>query len=106
MGASTKDELKNKPEQILKNLNEASINLNKDKCELNYDKVLYLGYQIWKDGILPNEKLTQKIAEMSAQRSKKELESFWRLTYFYSVFIQIQWSDSTVCWVTQKKRWL
>ena len=57
--------------------------INKDKCELNSDKVSYLGYQILKDGISPDERLAKKIAEISTLRNKKELESFWGLTNFY-----------------------
>ena len=41
IGASTKEEVKQRMKQILKKLNEVGMTINKDKFELNYDKVLY-----------------------------------------------------------------
>ena len=82
MGASTKEELKHKTKQILKKIDEADMSKNKDKYERNFDKILYLGYQISQDGISPDEKLTKKIAKMSTPKNQKELESFLGQTNF------------------------
>ena len=87
VGASTKEELKYKVVQILKKLSEVGMTINEDKCELMCEKISYLGYQISKDGISPDDRLTKKIAEISTPTNKKELESFLGLTNFYSKYI-------------------
>ena len=61
--------------------------IKKNKCEQNCDKVSNLGYQISKDGILPDERLAKKIAEMSILKNKKELESFMGQTIFCSKYL-------------------
>ena len=65
-----KKESKHKTEQILKELNEAAMTINKDKCELNCDKVSYLQCQISKDGISPDERLTEKIAVLTKKQKR------------------------------------
>ena len=68
----------NTKQHILKKLNKAGMTINKNKCKLNCDKISYLGYQISKDSISPDERLTKKIAE----RNKKESESFFGINKF------------------------
>ena len=53
--------------------------INRDKCKLNCEKISYLGYQISREGISPDERLTNKIAKMEKPMNKKELESFLAL---------------------------
>ena len=78
VGVSTKEELKHEIEQILKNLTQVGMTINKEKCEINCNKVSYLEYQIAKAGISLNERLTKKIAEMSTPRNKKSnWNPFW-----------------------------
>ena len=57
--------------------------INKGKCEVNFNKGSFLGDQISKYGISPNERLTQKIAEISPPRNKNELKSSLGLNFFY-----------------------
>ena len=47
-----------------------------------HDKVPYLGHPTSLGWILPNERLTKKIAEMITPGNKKELESFLELNHF------------------------
>ena len=103
MGTSTQEELKYKTVRILNKLNEAKMSINKDKCELNCDKVSYLGYQILKDGISPNERLTSKIAEMSTPKNTKELESSLRLTNFYGKYLP-RYCDLMVQFAKSRKK--
>ena len=87
LAAPTKEELRRQTKQILKKLSEAGVTIKKDKCELNCDELSYLGYQISKDGISLDERLTKKIAEISTRRNKEKLESFFELTTFYSKYL-------------------
>ena len=62
LGASTREELKSKTEQVLQRLKQAGMTINRDKYKLDYKKISYLGYQISREGISPGERLTNKIA--------------------------------------------
>ena len=48
--------------------------INRDKCKLDGEKISYLGYQISREGISPDEKLTNKIVKMEKPKNKKELK--------------------------------
>ena len=58
--------------------------MNSDKYKLDCEKISYLGYQISREGISPDERLTNKIAKMEKPLNKKELESFLGLIHFFS----------------------
>ena len=62
--------------------------INKDKYELNCDKVSYFGYQISKDGISLDEiKIAiKKKAEKFTPGNQKEFKSFWELKEFYRIY--------------------
>ena len=64
LAAHTREELKNKTEQILQRLKQADMTINRVKCKLECEKISYLGYQISREGISPDERLTNKIAKM------------------------------------------
>ena len=61
--------------------------INRDKCKLDSEKIPYLGFQISREGISPDERLTNKIAKMEEPTNKKELESFLGLINFYSRYL-------------------
>ena len=61
--------------------------INRDKCKLDCEKISYLGYQISREGISSEKRLTNKIAKMEKPMNKKELESIWGLIVFYSRYI-------------------
>ena len=84
MRASTREELKHKKDPSLKKLNDSSITINKYKCELNSDNIVYL---ISEDGIFHDKKLTKKRKEMSTPRNKTKLDSFLAKTNFYSKYL-------------------
>ena len=81
------EELKSKTEQVLQRLKQAGMTIDGDKCKLDYEKISYLGYQISREGISPEEMLTNKIAKMQKPMNKKELESFFGLINFYSRYL-------------------
>ena len=70
MESFTKEELKDKIEQFLKNVNEAV------KFKLNSDKLSYLGYQISKDGISPDGRLNNRISECPFKETNRKLIYF------------------------------
>ena len=61
--------------------------IDRDKYELDSEKISYQGYQISREGISPDQKLTNKIAKMEKPTNKKELESFLGLINFYSKYL-------------------
>ena len=87
LGARTKEELKSKTEQVLRTLKQAGMTLTRDKCKLDSEKISYLGYQISREGISPDEGLTNKIAKSENPTNKKELKSFLGLINFYSIYL-------------------
>ena len=56
--------------------------LDREICKLDCEQISYLGYQISREGISPDERLTNKIAKMEEPTNKKELESFLGLINF------------------------
>ena len=87
LSAGTREELKSKREQVLQRLKQAGMTLNRDKSKLGCERISYLGYQISREGISPNKRLTNKIAKMEKLKNKKELESFLGLINFYSRYL-------------------
>ncbi len=57
--------------------------INRDKCKLDSKKIPYLGFQISREGISPDERLTNKITKMENPTNKKELG----LINFYSRYL-------------------
>ena len=72
--------------------------INNDKYELNCDKISYLEYQIFKE----DDKLINKIWEISTPKNKKELESFLGLTNFYGKYLP-RYSDIVEPFVELRK---
>ena len=86
LGSCTRKELKNKTEQVLQGLKQAGMTINREKCKLDSKKISYLGYQISREGISLDKRLTNKIAKMEKPMNKKELESLG-LINFYSRYL-------------------
>ena len=82
-----REELKNKIEQFLRRLKQAIMTIERDKCKLDRKKIFYLGYQISRERISPDERLTNKIAKMEKPTNKKELKSFLGLINFYCRYL-------------------
>ena len=61
--------------------------INRDKYKLDCEKISYLGYQISREGISPDERLTNKITKMEKPTNKKELEPFLGLINCYSRYL-------------------
>ena len=85
--AHTREELKSKTEQVQRRLKQESMTINRDKCKLDNEKISSLGYQISREGISPDERLTNKIAKMEKPTNKKELEFFLGLINFYNRYL-------------------
>ena len=87
LAARTREELKNKTEQVLRRLKHEGMIINRDKYKLDCEKISYLGYQISREGISPDERRTNKIAKTEKPTNKKELESFLELINFYNRYL-------------------
>ena len=89
LGACTREELKSKTEQVLQRLKQAGMIRNRDKCKLDCEKISYLGYQISREGIFPDNSQTNKIMKMEKPTNKKQLESFLGLISTADIFLDI-----------------
>ena len=78
-----------KTEQVLQRLKEADMTINREKCKSDSEKIYYLGYQISREGISPDERLTNKIAKMEKPTNKKKMGSLLGLINFYSRYLTI-----------------
>uniref|UniRef100_A0A8C7X167 ribonuclease H n=1 Tax=Oryzias sinensis TaxID=183150 RepID=A0A8C7X167_9TELE len=61
---------------VLKRLQEASISLNVEKCELSKQEVIFLGNVISANGISPDPSKTEAVKKMSEPTNVSELRSF------------------------------
>ena len=77
LAAHTREELRIKTEQVSRWLKQAGMTTNRDKCNIRLWKNIYLGYQIPRGGISPNERLTNKIAKIESTRTRKNWNPLW-----------------------------
>ena len=77
LGACTREELKSKTEHVLQRLKQAGMTINRDKCKLDCEKISHSGYQISREGISPDERLTNKIVKWKSQRKRKHWKPSW-----------------------------
>ena len=99
----TIEKLNNKTEQVLRRLKQTGMAINRDKCKLDREKISYLGYEISREGISLDERLTNKIEKMEKPTNKKELESFLGLINFYSRYL-LRYSELTEPFVGMGKK--
>lgn len=62
--------------RVLQRIKDASLMLNKGKCEFNKDKLVFLGHVINKRGISPDPSKTKAFLEMDKPKTTTELRRF------------------------------
>lgn len=84
---ATKQEHLNNLEKVLDHLEQAGIQLKREKCSLMLPKVKYFGHVIDKDGLTPSEAKTRAIVNAPAPRNVTELRSLLGLVNYYRKFL-------------------
>ena len=84
---STKEHFKHL-EKVAKRLREAGLRLKPEKCVFMTNKVEYLGFTLTADGVRPNQKNIQAIADFPKPTCAKEVRSFLGMANFYCRHVQ------------------
>ena len=79
--------LKKRLEAVKQRLNEKKITINKEKSIEYVDEITFLGFSISSRGIQPDQKLVNKIQDISVPSNKKEVESFIGLVNYFGRLI-------------------
>ena len=72
---------------VFEKLRETGIQLKFSKCFFAHEEFDFLGYNLSKDGIKPQKRLTTAIEEFQRPETKKELKRFLGLSGFYRNFL-------------------
>ena len=72
---------------VLLKLRDSGITLKLSKCIFASGNVDFLGYNLSRDGIKPQERLTEAIKDFKVPENKKELKRFLGMASFYRNFI-------------------
>ena len=75
-------------ETVLIRLKNAGLKLKPSKCEWAKNQISFLGHIISKDGIKPDPKNTNKIAEQGPLKNVKEVQRFLGIASYYRKFIK------------------
>ena len=70
------DEHDSRLQSVLKTIKKAGVTLNKEKCEFNRDRLVFLGHVINKDGISPDPEKTAAVSKMERPQTVSELRRF------------------------------
>ena len=81
--SKTKQEHITHIEEVLSILDEANLRIGIDKCHFMEDSINYLGYTITSNGITPNKKKCNVIADMNPPQTYHELHRFLGSVGFY-----------------------
>lgn len=73
--------------EVLKIMSENLLELRLDKCSFLEKKILYLGYLITQDGILPNPQNVQAVNDYPLPNTPKKLHRFLGLASYFRRFI-------------------
>ena len=72
---------------LLKRLQERNLTLNKDKCKIEMDQIVFMGLLLSKHGVGPTEEKVRAVHEAKAPTGVAELRSFLGLISFSSRFL-------------------
>ena len=75
--------------ELLKCMRKHNISLNLSKCRFAMSQVDFLGYNISKDGVKPQKRLSEAIRNFQRPASKKDLKRFLGMASYYREFIEM-----------------
>ena len=64
-----------------------NVTINYDKCIENTSQLQFLGFVFGKEGIIPNEKLIERIDKFPTPKNNKKIASFLGIANYYGRFI-------------------
>ncbi|SAL98734.1 hypothetical protein, partial, partial [Absidia glauca] len=73
---------------VLDKLREHKFFLNRGKCEFGVEELIFVGYRITKDGILPDQAKVKTIQEWPVPTNVQEVRQFLGTTAYYRRFIK------------------
>lgn len=85
--ASSIQDHEQKLSAVFKQLKDANLRLQPDKCEFLRQEVIYLGHVISKNGVQPNPEKTAIIDKFPVPKTEKDIKSFLGLVGYYRRFI-------------------
>lgn len=75
-------------EKVLKRLREVNMMIKIKKCSWAKRNVEYLGHIVGNDGLKPSPRLIEKVENMKAPKSKRDVKSFTMLCSYYRKFVK------------------
>ena len=87
-GPTQEEHVKNLNQLVLEKLEGSGLRLKREKCSFFQDSVSYLGHVIDKDGIHPDPKKLQGIADAPEPQNIAELRSYLGMINYYNKFIK------------------
>lgn len=87
---STQEQHNTRLNKVLKTLQDWGVTLNKKKCVMGANEILFLGHQLSADGIRPTHDKVHAIKQFRPPQNSDEIRSFldWLIT----------WADSYPIW--------
>uniref|UniRef100_A0A1X7T894 Reverse transcriptase domain-containing protein n=2 Tax=Amphimedon queenslandica TaxID=400682 RepID=A0A1X7T894_AMPQE len=78
----------NQLRDVLKRLDDAGLTIKLKKCTFGARECTYLGYQIGKGGVRPEQRKIEAIINMARPQTKKDVRTFLGITGYYRRFVQ------------------
>ncbi|GBG70628.1 hypothetical protein CBR_g7930 [Chara braunii] len=75
-------------DKVLSLLQQHKFKINGEKCEFGRTRVLYLGHEIFAEGLKPNEAKVANIRDWPRPQSVTEMRSFLGMTGYYRNFVE------------------
>ena len=72
---------------VLNQLRKADLKLKPSKCEFAKSKIEFLGHVLTREGVLPQQRLLNKVHDFAVPTSVKESRRFVGMTSYYKAFI-------------------
>jgi hypothetical protein len=86
--ARTFEEHLERLEQIMQRINEAGLKLAPMKCRLFFERVVYVGHEVSKDGIAPDPEKTRCIRDWPEPQTPEEVRKFLGFAGYYRKFVK------------------
>ena len=90
IGAKSKAGLLKRLEMVLPKFDAAGVKLKCEKCFLMTEEVEFLGFKLYKNGIVPADKKLKTITDALSPVNKEELQAYLRLLNFYHIVFKIK----------------
>lgn len=73
--------------QVLERARERNLRLNKEKSQINCDKINYIGHILDSNGLHPDPKKIEAITQMESPRNREELQRFLGMITYLGKFV-------------------